>query len=1242
MAMTSAQMSEMYRFFIVAFGAAPGTTYMSQLDEALNAGMSTIQVVNAFTQKPQFTDTYPGFLSPLQFANRLIENVVKQAASDEAKAQAVADVVAALESGMSRGDVIYHVFTNISAKPVNDPMWGRLVQQMDNQVAAADYFTSTLLNSTTDLSVLRSVVANITDTQAGMSQARLAFSGTSLTEAQTNDGSVDTVITISLSGDRFKGAVGTKLGSVQNVPAGLTADLIKVSDTLATLKLSGRASTHTDLSSVSDLAVQFSGSDFVTALTPQNANQTGMSVIFRDIWPTIEAGSLSLKELPRADLTIDLVKNQISQGSTSVSPLSGNLSTVTNVDLSAMPAPLIGNFAYATRVVGGPEANLIIGSNLGDEITPNGGLDSIVLGSGADKVYFFSESTPGHITIQNYNPAPGADQLDFSAFLQRAAVENPSFVDTNRDPGDARVQWSNGDVLVALTQSNLSSDQVANLLNTFYVTPNSALKAVLITGDVSGDATVWYVTNASGAGVNQISSSEVRMVGTLKEVSTVDVAGSFLTYASSAFEEAQANDGSISNSITITLVGDKFKGNNGVSLGTVTNVPVGLKATLTKINDGEARLTLTGKASVHAEINSIDNLTVTFASTNFLSGTLPMNATNGNLSVSFRDIWPEVSSFELTIKQLPLGTLNIDLIKDQITQGSELVTPVKGVISDVLNVDLSGVPVPRIGATVYDTVIVGDTSANVIKASPLGDDITPGGGADRVVLGNGQDTVRFFSGNDEGFVTIEGFNPADNGDSLDFAAFLTQAATGRLRFVDTNVSSSANKLSWSDGDQLIALSKTNLTELEVSNLLYQYYTAPTTASKAVLFTGDVVGDTTIWYITNQSGDGVDSISASEVRKVGVLKGVSTDDLSGAFLSYSSTKLIEAETNIGTVTSSILITLVGDQFRGNIGSSIGTVTNVPTGMVARLIKVSDVEAQLTLSGAVSSHDATASVSNLTVTFTGANFVSGGVPIDAVKTDLAVEFRDLWPTISNGLVTIKQVPVADLEVNLHNQTMTQDGLEVTPVEGSLETATGIDLSKMSALGVDDFEYLTRLVGTSSANVIKASPFGDSIVSNGGNDVITLGDGQDTVEFFKESVSGFLTIHDFEAGTNGDILDFGDFLLQTGTGNITFVDTNAAAPTTPKAWSNGDILMALTDAEDEVDQILALFGTYFANPTTAGKLVLMTADVTGDTSIWYIINKSGDGVDEITEDEIIRVGVLKDVNNYELAGFVSGNFI
>ncbi|NDG82270.1 MAG: hypothetical protein EBX44_10815 [Betaproteobacteria bacterium] len=65
----------MYRFFAVAFNAAPGTTYMDQLYEAVTSGMSTEAIVEVFTTKSQFTDVYPRFMSNKDFATKLINNV---------------------------------------------------------------------------------------------------------------------------------------------------------------------------------------------------------------------------------------------------------------------------------------------------------------------------------------------------------------------------------------------------------------------------------------------------------------------------------------------------------------------------------------------------------------------------------------------------------------------------------------------------------------------------------------------------------------------------------------------------------------------------------------------------------------------------------------------------------------------------------------------------------------------------------------------------------------------------------------------------------------------------------------------------------------------------------------------------------------------------------------------------------------------------------------------------------------
>ena len=98
MALTAATKTDLYRFFAVAFNAAPGVTYMNQLAEAANV-MTVQQIVEVFTTKPEFTATYPTFFTNSQFATKLVNTVVGTSASDAAKAEAIADIEAALAAG---------------------------------------------------------------------------------------------------------------------------------------------------------------------------------------------------------------------------------------------------------------------------------------------------------------------------------------------------------------------------------------------------------------------------------------------------------------------------------------------------------------------------------------------------------------------------------------------------------------------------------------------------------------------------------------------------------------------------------------------------------------------------------------------------------------------------------------------------------------------------------------------------------------------------------------------------------------------------------------------------------------------------------------------------------------------------------------------------------------------------------------------------------------------------------------
>jgi len=167
MALTATQSKSMYQFFALAFNAAPGVTYMNQLDAAINSGMSVTQVVEAFTSKAEFTSTYPGFLSNEAFATRFINNNVGSFATDAAKTAAIADIAAALNAGWSRGKTITQVFTNISNLPETDATWGNVVKLVNNKVAYAQYYTETMLGgaeATPVLATLRAVIANVTPT----------------------------------------------------------------------------------------------------------------------------------------------------------------------------------------------------------------------------------------------------------------------------------------------------------------------------------------------------------------------------------------------------------------------------------------------------------------------------------------------------------------------------------------------------------------------------------------------------------------------------------------------------------------------------------------------------------------------------------------------------------------------------------------------------------------------------------------------------------------------------------------------------------------------------------------------------------------------------------------------------------------------------------------------------------------------------------------------------------------------
>ena len=111
-------------------------------------------------------------------------------------------------------------------------------------------------------------------------------------------------------------------------------------------------------------------------------------------------------------------------------------------------------------------------------------------------------------------------------------------------------------------------------------------------------------------------------------------------------ERMPENLGAIGNTISITSQSVIFNGTNGDDLVAngfinVNNVPAGLTAQITKIDDYTLQLSLLGNAANHLPANNIDNLTLIFSDAAFASGVLAsqvIGSTTTTIKVRFFDI----------------------------------------------------------------------------------------------------------------------------------------------------------------------------------------------------------------------------------------------------------------------------------------------------------------------------------------------------------------------------------------------------------------------------------------------------------------------------------------------------------------------------------------------------------------------------------------------------------------------------
>jgi len=153
----------------------------------------------------------------------------------------------------------------------------------------------------------------------------ISYSNTTFTESGSDDGTITTTATLTLSGDTFTGSNNDDWSSlVSNVPAGLTAVLIRTGDTTASLSFTGNALEHTNAADISNLTVTFTDGYFTGGDASAITNAVKNDLVMDFIITEISYSATTFTEANADDGSID---------TTATLTLSGD--TFTNIDSGA-------------------------------------------------------------------------------------------------------------------------------------------------------------------------------------------------------------------------------------------------------------------------------------------------------------------------------------------------------------------------------------------------------------------------------------------------------------------------------------------------------------------------------------------------------------------------------------------------------------------------------------------------------------------------------------------------------------------------------------------------------------------------------------------------------------------------------------------------------------------------------------------------------------------------------------------
>jgi len=469
-------------------------------------------------------------------------------------------------------------------------------------------------------------------------QPSLTWDPAPLTEGPANDGSIATTNTVTLSGGAsFKTgpfSAGTHY-TTSNVPAGLTCVVLREDTTHVKVTLAGKAVAHDGGNPSFNL--QFLDGAFDPVAAVDIVNSSNSVAIAYSNQPSLNWGGASFTEAAANDGSIGTT-NTVTLSSTGGATFkSGAFSDGNQFTKAAVPAGLTCAVTYVDP------------TNV--HVTLTGRADSHTSASNTSFNLQFNDTAFNTVVASNITANAASLAISFHD-QPSLSWDNTTF--TEAAANDGSIATTNTVTLSATGGATFKSGPFSDG-NQFtkagvpagltcvvtYVDPANV--KVALTGRADSH------TSASNTSFNlQFNDTAFNTVAVANITgNSINLAVQFgdpatLTYnGSDTFTEA--SQGTInSSSLTITLAhdtftgapGDNFVASNKVS---VTHLPVGLTAVITRSSDIQLSVQLTGTAYYNDQANSVTDLTFQFQDTAFnnVAASRVVNALKADLKINF-------------------------------------------------------------------------------------------------------------------------------------------------------------------------------------------------------------------------------------------------------------------------------------------------------------------------------------------------------------------------------------------------------------------------------------------------------------------------------------------------------------------------------------------------------------------------------------------------------------------------------